>query len=74
MSDPLAAGAHSSSYHSDTLHGEDLYVVAEAIGRKLFNEDLSQGSGIDNDARTEATFGCCVGRIGADRKGYAHLR
>ena len=29
---------------------------------------------IDNPVRTEATFGCCVGRIGADRKGYAHLR
>jgi hypothetical protein len=27
-----------------------------------------------NPAPTEATFGCCVGRIGADRNGNAHLR
>jgi uncharacterized glyoxalase superfamily protein PhnB len=29
---------------------------------------------IDNPALIEATFQCCVGRIGADRKGNAHLR
>ena len=34
----------------------------------------SLGSSIDNPALTEATFGCCVGRIGADRKGNAYLR
>jgi hypothetical protein len=33
-----------------------------------------KGSAIDNPALIEATFGCCVGRIGADRKGNAHLR
>jgi uncharacterized glyoxalase superfamily protein PhnB len=33
-----------------------------------------KGSGIDNPALTEATFECCVGRIGEDRKGNARLR
>jgi hypothetical protein len=34
----------------------------------------AQGSTIDNPPLGEAKFGCCVGRIGADRKGNAHLR
>jgi hypothetical protein len=34
----------------------------------------SWASAIDNPAPTEATSGCCVGRIGADRKSNAHLR
>jgi hypothetical protein len=34
----------------------------------------AQGSTIDNPALGEAKFGCCVGRIGAGRKGNAHLR
>jgi hypothetical protein len=33
-----------------------------------------KASAIDNPALIEASFPCCVGRIGADRKGNAHLR
>jgi uncharacterized glyoxalase superfamily protein PhnB len=33
----------------------------------------SRGLTIDNPALIEATYRCCVGRIGADRKGNAHL-
>jgi len=29
---------------------------------------------LDNFEPAGATFGCCVGRIGRDRKGNAHLR
>jgi catechol 2,3-dioxygenase-like lactoylglutathione lyase family enzyme len=35
---------------------------------------LLWASAIDKIALIEATFYCCVGRIGADRKGNAHLR
>jgi hypothetical protein len=35
--------------------------------------EKAAGEDIDNFALAEALFACCVGRIGADRKGYAHL-
>jgi rhamnosyltransferase subunit B len=55
----------------------DFYQASEKAAKRFGRSTprfLPRGSTIDNSAPAEAKFARCVGRIGADRKGNAHLR